>query len=79
MGKIDKYKYLTDEEIFPSDKSRIREKAKLTYSPLGKAFENQIKKIEGQGEKQIKALEEHGDQLVKYNNEKESSGHSRQK
>ena len=48
--------------------------AKCSYSPLGKAFEKQIKTIENPGEKQIKAaLEEHGKQLVKYNNEKESS------
>ena len=33
------------------------ERAKFTYSPLGKAFEKQIKAIEHQGEKQIKALE----------------------
>ena len=38
-GKIDMYEYLTGEEILPSDQSRIIEKAKLTYSPLGKAFE----------------------------------------
>ena len=44
-GKIDKYKYLTDEEILPSDQSRIMEQAKFTYSPLGKAFEKQMKKI----------------------------------
>ena len=30
---------------------------KFTYSPLGKAFDKQIKTIEGQGEKQVKALE----------------------
>ena len=38
-GKIDIYEYLTGEEILPSDQSRIIEKAKFTYSPLGKAFE----------------------------------------
>ena len=32
------------------------EKAKFTYSPLGKAFRKQIKKFEKQGRKQIKAL-----------------------
>ena len=37
--KIDKYAYLTGEEILPSDQSRIIEQAKFTYSPLGKAFE----------------------------------------
>ena len=38
-GKIDKYEYLTSEEILPSDQSRIIEQAKFTYSPLSKAFE----------------------------------------
>ena len=37
-GKIDKYEFLTGEEILPSYKSRIIEQAKFTYSPLGKAF-----------------------------------------
>ena len=36
-GKIDKYEYLTDKEILPSDQSRVIEQAKFTYSPLGKA------------------------------------------
>ena len=48
-----------------SDQSTIIEQAKFTYSPLGKAFEKQIKTIEDQGEKQIKATEEHGKQVVK--------------
>ena len=39
--EIDKYEYLTCEEILPSDQSRIIEQAKFTYSPLGKAFEKQ--------------------------------------
>ena len=38
LGKIDKYEFLTGEEILPSQKSRIIEQAKFTYSPLGKAF-----------------------------------------
>ena len=38
------------------------ERAKFTYSPLGKALKKQTKTIEDQGEKQIKALEEHGKQ-----------------
>ena len=66
-GKIDKYEYLTGEEIIPSNQSRVIEQAKFTYSLLGKAFEKQIKTIENQGEKQIKALEEHGKQLVRSN------------
>ena len=28
-GKIDKYEYLTDEEILPSDQSRVMEEANL--------------------------------------------------
>ena len=41
-GKIDKYEYFKDEQILSSDKSRIIEQAKSTYSPLGKAFKKQI-------------------------------------
>ena len=42
-GKIDKYEFLTSEEILPSDQSRIIEQAKFTYSPIGKAFEKETK------------------------------------
>ena len=52
-GKIDKYKYLTGEGILPSDQSRITDQAKFTYSPLGKAFEKQMKTTEEQGKKQV--------------------------
>ena len=48
-GKIDKYEYLTGEEILPSNQQQIIEQAKFTYSPLGKAFEKQTKTIENQG------------------------------
>ena len=37
--KIDKYEYLTGEDILPSDQRRVIEQTKFTYSPLGKAFE----------------------------------------
>ena len=57
-GKIDKYEYLTGKEILPSNQQQIIEQTKFTYSPLGKAFEKQIKTIEDQGEKQVKALED---------------------
>ena len=57
-GKIDKYEYLTGKEILPSNQKQIIEQAKFTYSPLGKAFEKQIKTIEDQEEKQIKSLED---------------------
>ena len=43
FGKIDKYQYLIDKEIIPYNKRRVIEKAKFTCSPLGKAFEKQIK------------------------------------
>ena len=56
-GKIDKYEYLTGEEILPSNQKQIIEQAKFTYSPLGKAFEKQTKTIEDKGEKQFEALE----------------------
>ena len=55
-GKIHKYEYLTGEDILPSNQQQIIEHAKFTYSPLGKAFEKQIKTIKDQGEKQVKAL-----------------------
>ena len=45
-GKIGKYKYLTGEEILPSDQSRIIKETIFTYSPFGRAFEKQIKTIE---------------------------------
>ena len=56
-GKIDKYEYLTGEEILPTNQQQIIEQAKFTYSPLGKAFEKQTKIIEDQGKKQVVALE----------------------
>ena len=52
--------YLTGEDILPSNQQQIIEQAKFTYSPLGKAFEKQIKTIEDQGEKQIKAIQDQG-------------------
>ena len=64
-GKIDKYEYLTGEEILPSNQQQIIEQAKFTYSPLGKAFEKQTKTIKDQGEKQIKAIQDNNKQLAK--------------
>ena len=57
-GKIEKYEYLTGEEILPPDQRRMIEQLNFIYSPLGKAFEKQAKTVEDQGEKQIKAIEE---------------------
>ena len=59
-GKIHKYEYLTGENILLSNQQQIIEQARFTYSPLGKAFEKQIKTIKDQGEKQIKAIQDQG-------------------
>ena len=56
IWKIDKYEYLTDEEILTSVQRRVIEQTKFTYSSLGKALENQRKTIEDQGIKQVKAF-----------------------
>ena len=56
-GKTHKYEYFTGEDILPSNQHQIIEQAKFTYSPLGNAFEKQIKTIEDQGKKQVDALE----------------------
>ena len=50
-GKIHKYEYLTGEDILPSNQQQIIEQTKFTYYPLGRAFEKQIKTIEGEGKK----------------------------
>ena len=55
-GKIDKYEYLTGEEILPPDQGIIIKQAKFTYFPLNKSFEKQIKTIKDQGIKQVEAL-----------------------
>ena len=55
-GKLHKYECLTGEDILPSTQQQIIEQIKFTYSPLGKAFDKQIKTIEDQGKKQVDAL-----------------------
>ena len=52
-GKLHKYEYLTGEDIIrlPSNQQQIIEQTKFTYSPLGKAFDKQIKTIEDEGKK----------------------------
>ena len=52
-NKIHKYEYVTGEEILPSINQQIIEQDRFTYSPLGKAFEEQIKTIEDQGKNLI--------------------------
>ena len=43
--KVDKYKYLTGEEILTSHQTRVIEQANFTYSLLVKAFEKQTKQL----------------------------------
>ena len=50
-GKIDKYEYLTFEEILSSDQSRVIEQNKFSRCPLGKTSEKQTKSIENQEQK----------------------------
>ena len=65
--KIDKYEYLTGQELLPSNQQQIIQQAKFNYSPLGKALEKQIKTIENQGKKkQVKAIQDNK-QLVNIN------------
>ena len=52
-GKLHKYEYLTGEDILPSNQQQIIEQTKFTYSPLGKAFDKQIKTIEDQGKNRL--------------------------
>ena len=66
-GKIDKYEYLTGEEILPSNQQQIIEEAKFTYSPFGKTFEKQTKTIEDQGKNRISAIKESGKQIIEFN------------
>ena len=44
-GKIDKYEYLTGQEILSSNQRQMIEQAKFTYSPLGKALKNKQKQL----------------------------------
>ena len=55
-GKLHKYEYLTGEDILPSNQQQIIQQRKFTYSPLGKAFDKQIKTIKDQGKRQVDAL-----------------------
>ena len=55
-GKIDKYEYLTSEEILALDQRTVIGRAQFAYSSSGKAFEKQTKTIEEQSKKQIKAI-----------------------
>ena len=56
-GKINKYEYLTVEEILSSNQRQVIELAKFTYSRLAKVFKKQINTNEHQGKK-IKAIKD---------------------
>ena len=73
--KIHKYDYLTGEYILPFNQQQIIKQARFIYSPLGKAFEKQIKTSEDQGEKQIKAIQGQGQVKAtkKYPNDAENT------
>ena len=77
-GKIDKYEYLTGEEILPSNQQQIIQQAKFAYPPLGKALEKQIKAIENQGKKQVKIIQDNK-QLVNKDDYKDKLLLSREK
>ena len=53
LGKLEKYEYLTGEELRPSNQKQIIEQAKFTYSPLSKALEKQTKTMEDQGKNKL--------------------------
>ena len=53
-GKIDKYEYLTAEDILPSNQQQAIEQAKFTYSPLGKANKKTKKNNKKQKQSKIK-------------------------
>ena len=53
LGKLHKYEYLTGEDILPPTQQEMIEETKLTYSPLGKAFDKQIKTIKDQGKNRL--------------------------
>ena len=59
-GKINKYEYLTYEEILQSDQSRIIEQSNFTHS----SFKKLLKKTKKQKQKQSKKNEDQGIEQV---------------
>ena len=53
LAKLHQYEYLTGEDILPPTQQEMIEETKLTYSPLGKAFDKQIKTIKDQGKNRL--------------------------
>ena len=60
-GKTNKYKYLTGEEILPSNQKQIIEQFKFTYFPLGKdnrstrSTEGQTRSVQGIFQKDLES------------------------
>ena len=46
-GKVDKYEYLTGDEILSFNKRQIIKRAKFAYFPSGKVFEKETEKQVG--------------------------------
>ena len=53
-GKIDKFEYVTGEEILPSAQKRIIEQAKLTYHALVKLQKNEEKQLKSKEKNTLK-------------------------
>ena len=68
-NKLDKYEYLTVEEILLSDQSRMIKQAKSSYSLLVKATEKQTKAIENQRKKTSLSLKSFKTNRTKTNNQ----------
>ena len=62
------YHPINGEDILSSNQQQMIEQTKFTYSPLGKAFEKQIKTIEDKVQKQIDALKDLKDQNKQLDN-----------
>ena len=58
-GKIDKYEYLTGEEILPSNQREIIKEVKFAYSILGKTFEKQTT-----NKRKLRAMEKNKQMLL---------------
>ena len=57
-GKINKYEYLTGEEILSSNQKQIIEQAKFTYSPFRKPLKNKQKQFKIKEKKQVDVLKD---------------------
>ena len=77
-GTIDKYEYLTGEEILPSNQRKIIEQAKFTYYALGKAFKKQTKTMEEQGRKYTDAITNQNERLTALTNKDNHKGNQKE-